>query len=391
MKVTVKRIILLLTIFTLCLSSTPVSLAADDRYKTFSQLDPEWASKPYHAGGTTIGKAGCYITSFACLMAYANPDLRDSSVFNPYTLSQKMQFTSGGGAYQATISNADPTFTWECFADPGSDVCATIKSFLDQGKFVVVRAGPPIASSSTHFSPIVGWDDATNKPKIMDVAGGHHPEWSQWEPYVDRLDVCSSSISSSKDVLNGTDTVQDNAPETEEEKQELDELIKEWDLVGMPDNSHLGEFLTPIELKERDSLDTKEISLVDSMKEDIESHKEQKTTNWYQVAASFLGIVSLFYGLLLFLAYLFDYINVFVEISVLGLISFGKFKVMDESDRVNGVDGGYNKKDGYTYLTKSMIAWRVAICVIVGLILVSGVLFDAIFGVFNWVTGLLNK
>lgn len=378
---------LVIWVLLLVISFSSVASAADDRYKTFSQLDPQWKGYVY-GGGRTIGSAGCFITSFAVLMAYANPDLRDSNTFNPQILASKMSF-DGALLKQTSCSNADPTFKWECFAEPGADVCATIKSFLDQGKFVIVRAGPPIASRTTHFSPIVGWDDATNKPKIMDVAGGHHPEWSQWEPYVNRLDICSSSISQSLDVLNG-DKIQENAPETEEEKEELEKLIEEWDLEGMPDNSHLGEFLTPIELKERDSLNTKEISLVDSMKQDIDIHKEQKQTNWYQVASSFLGILALFYGLLLFMAYMFDYINVFVEFSVLGLISFGKFKVMDEGDKENGVDGGYNKHDGYTYLTKSMIAWRVAICIIVGLVLVSGVLFDAIFAVYDWVISLIK-
>lgn len=69
---------------------------------------------------------------------------------------------------------ADSTFHWESqeSTSGGDNAESRIKELFEAGKYVIVRAGPPIASGSTHFSPIVGWDESKNQPKIMDVAGG---------------------------------------------------------------------------------------------------------------------------------------------------------------------------------------------------------------------------
>lgn len=365
-----RALLLFLSVCILSAGYSTKAFAADEEYKTFSQLDPRWKDIPYYPGWT-IGRAGCYICSFAVLIAYANPELRDVSKFNPEIFAHSMTFSSAGLGPMSEVSKFDPTFTWEAFADPGADVCATIKSYLDQGKFVIVRAGPPIAYSSTHFSPIVGWNDETNKPIIMDVCNGRNPTWEEWEPYVNRLDICSSSLCDSMDALNG-DNVQSNAPETEEEKEELEEMIQEYDLTGMPDLSHLMDEAGNFELADQSSLSIDEMKTVSTIKQDIKNAKTNNHRNWYQVLTSFLGICSVMYGILLFFAYLFDYLNTFIEVSFLNIISLGRFKIYEEQDREDGVLGGYNKNDGYTYLTPTMLLKRMVLCFIVGFILLSG-------------------
>ena len=365
-----RRFFLLLISSVILVSSVPVYAATED-FKTFSQLDPRWSGYVY-GGGRTIGQAGCYITSFAVLMAYANPDLRDVNTFNPQILAQKCSFT-GAALYQGTINNADPTFHWEAFDYPSSsNLNSRIKELLDSGKYVVVRAGPPIASSSTHFSPIVGWDESKNQPKIMDVAGGAHPTWEEWAPYVDRLDICSSDIRPSTEALADTDTIQSNAPKTDEEKQALQELIEEWDLIGMPNASEITNDQEDIDLKDRGDLSLTEQRRVQEIQDGVLANG-LSIPDWFNHMIFFIGICLVFYAVLLLMATLFDYSNNFLEVSLVSLITLGKCRMVDKDYFEDNKPTGYDKEKGITSLSFSMLIFRSVFIIVLGIAVMSGI------------------
>lgn len=369
-----KRLLVLFTLLiTLITGVSPVYADATEDYKTFSQLDERWAGYVY-GGGKTIGGAGCFITSFAVQMAYANPDLRDVNTFNPKILAQGLSF-DGDMLYQGTVNNVDPTFHWESqeFTSGGSSVESRIKELLDDGKYVIVRAGPPIASGTTHFSPIVGWDNEKNQPKIMDVAGGNHPTWEEWAPYVNRLDVCSSDIQPSMDAYSSnTDDIQSNAPETEEEKQALQELIDEWDLEGMPAINSISDLQEDTELKGREDLSLTEQRRVAEVKAGIDANGFS-FPDWFNHAIFFIGILVMVYSILLLMATLFDYSNNFIEFSLVEAITLKRCRIVDKDYYQDNSPTGYDKGKDVTNLTFGMLLFRCVFLMVIGIAIMSGI------------------
>lgn len=372
-----KRLLVLFTLLiTLITGVSPVYQVyadATEDYKIFSQLDERWAGYVY-GGGKTIGGAGCFITSFAVQMAYANPDLRDVNTFNPKILAQGLSF-DGDMLYQTTVNNVDSTFHWESqeFTSGGSSVESRIKELLDAGKYVIVRAGPPIAAGTTHFSPIVGWDNEKNQPKIMDVAGGNHPTWEEWAPYVNRLDVCSSDIQSSMDAYNSnTDDIQSNAPETEEEKQELQELIDEWGLEGMPAINSIADLQEDTELKGREDLSLTEQRRVAEVKAGIDANGFS-FPYWFNHAIFFIGILVMVYSILLLMATLFDYSNNFIEFSLVEAITLKRCRIVDKDYYQDNKPTGYDKGKDVTNLTFGMLLFRCVFLMVIGIGIMSGI------------------
>ena len=373
-----KVIILLLSILTLTSWVTPVYADSTNDYKTFSQLDDRWAGYVY-GGGKTIGGAGCFITSFAVQMAYANPDLRDVNTFNPKILAQGLSF-DGALLYQTSVNNVDSTFHWESneSTSGGDSAESRIKELLDNGKYVIVRAGPPIASGTTHFSPIVGWDDEKDQPKIMDVAGGNHPTWEEWAPHVNRLDICSSDIQPSMDAYNSnTDDIQSNAPETEEERQALQELIDEWHLEGMPAVNSIADLQENIELKDREDLSLTEQRRVAEVKEGIDANGFS-FPDWFNHAIFFIGILVMVYSVLLLMATLFDYSNNFMEFSLVEAITLKRCRIVDKDYFSDNKPTGYDKGKDVTSLTFGMLLFRSVFLMVIGIGLMSGIVQEII-------------
>lgn len=365
-------------------------------YKTFSQLDERWASYVY-GGGATIGSAGCFITSFAVVMAYANPDLRDVNTFNPKILAQRLTF-DGDLLYQTSVNSVDSTFHWESneSTSGGNSAEARIKELLEAGKYVIVRAGPPIASGSTHFSPIVGWDDDKDQPKIMDVAGGNHPTWEEWAPYVNRLDVCSSDIQDSLDAFeSNTDDIQDNAPNSDEEREALEQLIEEWDLAGMPAINSIADLQQDIELKDRSELSLTEQRRTQEIGDAIESQGVSIPT-WFSHILFFIGVCLVFYSVLLLVAMLFDYSNQFFETSLVTMLTFGTCRIVDEDYLKDNPNSSKHTAMGkerakITNLTIKMMVFRIALLMLIGLLIMSGTVQYYVVLVINWALSALRS
>lgn len=367
-----------------------VEASPSEDYKTFSQLDERWRNYSI-VPGQTIGRIGCFITSFATLMAYANPELRNVTTFNPQVLASKCSFTSSGGIYSATVNNADSTFHWEgTVSISGEDAVEhKIKELLDQGKYVIVRAGPPIASGSTHFSPIVGWNTEANEPKIMDVAGGKHPEWKQWAPYVNRIDVARSEIQGSNKAFseagNNDNSIQSNAPKTEEEKQLLEQLIKEFDLQGMPTINGL-----PNQQKV-DLPTTTGLSISENI--NLDSIKEARNNNSFAISEDlsrilmFLGIVLIFYSVLLLVALLYDWVNSFIDFSLISILTLGKYRLVSKDYFEKNKLIGYDKYKRQTNVTPLSCFIRIVCIAVIGILITSGVIQTVIIWVINFIKG----
>lgn len=118
----------------------------------FSQRDPRWSGNQLGScPGTTIGSAGCAITTIA--MAGA----RSVSNFNPASLNTYLTnnggYLNGCNVIWSVAANIDGSggFTWHGTGTVTS--AANLKSLIDGNKFPIARS----ARFSSHFGIIIGY------------------------------------------------------------------------------------------------------------------------------------------------------------------------------------------------------------------------------------------
>ena len=127
-----------------------------------------------------------------------------------------------------------------------------------------------------------------------------------------------------------------------------------------------------------------ERAMLEMINEDLSYRNEYRVYDLFGVLQSLIGIVMIIYGILMSIAYLFDYSNNFIDISLLSIISLGKFKIISK-DAINKETfklisrKGRNK--GICYLSVSGLLIRVSILFIVGFMLLSHLLGNLIFGI----------
>lgn len=87
------------------------------------------------------------------------------------------------------------------------------------------------------------------------------------------------------------------------------------------------------------------------------------------VGVSFVGLLGMVYSLFLFAAYFFDKTNNFVNVNALSKLTAGKMETVHDVDDVR-------TEDGVRYVGLVGVLKWAAVCIIVSLLLMSGVLFD---------------
>lgn len=360
-------------------------------YKTFSQLDPRWADYTIPNAGYTIGSAGCFITSIAVCMGYANKDLRDVDKFNPRVLSDGMSYV-GGGLVSTSCSNVDPTFTKVLDDDKlytSEEAKKKVVDYFNQGYYVVIMtSGAPI-TTSTHFSPIVGVDNGT--PVVWDVAGGAHSDWDTWaNAGISNIDVFQSSKMKSTESMNGSNNVDEEKPSTEEEIQEITDLIAEYDLIGMKDASILGNNRSDINLPKHDELSITQQGNLAAIDEAKKSNKFLLSES-LSVMSGFLGMLIILYGVLMIVFMLFDWFNAFFELSLLSFLTFGKYRLVGKDYFEKNKIIGYDKSLKVTYVTPLRCIIIASIVIAIGILLSTGLLQDVLYNLWIFIVERVSR
>lgn len=243
------------------------------------------------------------------------------------------------------------TFTDEKDAIPG-DICywyGHVAIYIGDGKIIHTNTSKP----------------PTNYPHISTFAG-EGANYRTPELYLRMVD----DVEKLK-PLNGS-----SAEETQEKVEEAvgyGDIITESDLTGMPTESSLEFYREKVLYADRSMLSKYEIKKLEAIEGNLDNTSlEYKIIRLFHVSQTVFGIICIFYGVLLFLAYLLDYYNQYIEFSLLGLITFGKFRILDPYDEKNLK--GYRSSSGVTYVTFGMIVLRSAVIVTVGMLLISGIL-----------------
>lgn len=361
----VKRILcaLISVLILFSVSCIPV-YASDDEYKHFLQGDGRWSSYVYD-GTDTIGGAGCALTSLAILMAYADPSLRDVNKFNPKIAADEYLCFNGNGCILWDKVQKGPL---KLRGDVTIRSKGDVKKALDNGYYVVAWTSR-VYYSQTHYSPIVGWDNEGDKPVIWDVAGGG----KTWDDFTAKskdiscFRVYESTKLKSNEAFAGANSTDTSDVDTDKQAEAFNNVVKEWELKGMPSKSNIRADAQDISLPDGKGLSLADKTNIAGIKDDINSRHK----NIYQmmdISFSVLGFLLIVYALLLSVGYVLDKSNSFINLSMVSILTVGKIKIVDKGETISEE----MKKDGYVKPNAFYI--RSLVIFLVGCLLISGVI-----------------
>lgn len=258
---------------------------------------------------------------------------------------------------EAQKDAAVKTFTREEDAIPG-DVCwwyGHVAIYIGNGKIV---------HTNTRFPP-------TNYPHVSDFGNGEYR----------KPDLYLRMVKDVEDLkpLSGSDS--DDMDDSVNDIDGYGDMITESDLTGMVIPEFLEEYRETVGNSDVSQLSSKERGSLVDIKESKEATQsvENKAVKWFHTSQMFLGICCFLYAVILFLAYMFDYYNSYIDISLLGIVTFGKFKIM-ESREIRGLKQfrGYNESTRKTYVTMGMVVFRCVVLCLVGVLLTSGIVGEVL-------------
>ena len=363
-------------------------------------IDPSdgvsWNDKIYLGTSTTrtIHQAGCgyYACSYMAVKnGSMNPKEKTPIDFVKWANSGDNTELADWHFNFSNITGFDPDL--ECItkqaAVPGNTTSEQLTylkgKFYEENNFIILCV--VCANTDGHYIFIDGWNG--DEISIGD-SGLQGTKWS------DHYGQCSTTITGmwlfksksgkkpselpsiySDQVLNnGSDSM------TNSEVNLYKKIKDEWEIDGMPKKFLLS---TPqCDLSNVPELSATEQSTVAYIRENIKADKSDKVWSFIQACISFAGLVLMLYGVLMVLAYIFDRSDLVFGISLLGLLTFGKYKAQDDNDYVL-TEGKEKKINGVTYLTKWGLFKRVLILEIIGGLLVTKTLL------FNLILYILDK
>lgn len=142
------------------------------------------------------------------------------------------------------------------------------------------------------------------------------------------------------DSLNGTEAYSflenglsdgSNNNNNSPDESHVEAIKSEWELVGMENlKSKLAELQTDIQLKSRNDLSLSEGYSTQVIGDNIALANQANVLTTARVAVVFIGLCMVFYSVALLLAYMFDRVNSFVDISLVKIATFGYLEYTDE-------------------------------------------------------------
>lgn len=183
------------------------------------------------------------------------------------------------------------------------------------------------------------------------------------------------SIGSGEVVGAATSQIEDSEYWTEEQKHKFAQLVGEMELVGMVGEWSAKDYQKTIYLENRGSLSVGNTVTLVTIGQNILSGK-WTASKIIDLIMSLGGYLVMLYGIFIVIAYLFDRTNQFLDVSLLGIFSFGKWRIAEEED--------VGVKHGKVYLTAKGLAVRVVVIEVVGVVLASKVILAIMGIVMEW-------
>ena len=157
------------------------------------------------------------------------------------------------------------------------------------------------------------------------------------------------------------------------------EFVKEKDLIGMPEQSKLLTDQVKIELASRDKLDLGEQYSVSKVGDSLYGSSQVTLLNKARVTVVFVGLLLVFYSVLLFAGYMFDRTNRFFDFSMVGLFTLGSV-IYSDDENVSHMRG---------YVSTGKLFFLIIVVLCVGMLLVFGGVFSVMSEVLYRIVGML--
>lgn len=386
--------VLMILCFTLSLSTTCFAVDKDKAAAAIESGDysdpvtwwqgrvPADGGRRLHGGtGSTVGEAACSYFSTSYMLTKMG-ELKPSKGETPLTLIDK---ADAAGAWEQDWGLLDFRRINELYSNvsmvdwkmglPGGfeNAKAVIKGKMDEGLFCVVCVVG--GGTSGHYIFIDGFE-SDGRMVIGDSAfPGTH-----WEDYYAGAGTYMAHLTTFKhasktpgdcpSIYSGIELDEEEAEPNAEEQ----EIIDEWNLEGMKGRkSKLLDESNPPTLPNFDDLSDYEKRVATEIG-DAQKQEKPGLISIGQRVSSVIGIALLFYAVLLLVALVFDRVNSFIEVSIVSVITLGKINVMDKDELKE-----LSPSERHEYITTSGVVKRVVIIFVVGLILVSGWVFDLMY------------
>lgn len=385
-------------------------------------------------GQINIGDAGCYFMSAATLMAM-------SGVFGDSFCP--MQFFKYGNDNNMCNSGGMVGGAWDCLANiPGhenqfiaappisKDTLATsvgidgdgyaegshesmyklAVELASRGYYVIIRMNSSVGMHYTAVSDVIQssnglgqalivaeggstGDDGTSLGGDTDKIGAYVPydssdssdEYFNYTKYGCSIDlvrafVCESSPFTGKVNATGDSggtSSNPNAPTM----VGLSEFLAEEYFIDMNKLQEPAlELFGRVEFRESTGLEG--VAELENWVDSIDNKHEEATHRYVRAAFMFVGILIMVYSVILFIAYQFDKVNNFVEIQLLGILTFNRLAVSPDDKQSNYANVDSN---GTKYLKLKDICIVCVVGISIGVLLVSGKVFLLVMSLINWI------
>lgn len=384
-------------------SAEETEYGADD-FKTWLQGDPRWGNYVYgqHSDASrnnTIKRSGCMITSIAILIAYSNPAYRDWKVFNPQICVQDYLYISGNVLQRWDVKEMQQSGAFTYVESPKFSTREAakenIRKNMEAGNYSLVYAYKAASGSDdgySHFSPVVGWNEETDEPIIWDVGRGLHTNdvcepGCCWNTGFAEADGGSFTVASwSSNLYSSQETIYNGSVEWDPSMSANVESLREigtstsrdWEISGMPSQSDMVDSQLVITLPNSGELSWSQQHNISTINKLIED-RELSVIDIARIAFSLTGLIVTMYAVFLVLAYLFDRVNSFIDVSFVTLLSFGKLKLFD-GDKVTEEQ----RKEGY--ITDKALFIRIGVIFAVGFAFLSGLVSELVYWIASLVT-----
>lgn len=174
------------------------------------------------------------------------------------------------------------------------------------------------------------------------------------------------------DDVSAFGTVTEETQQAVQNAKSSGTMVTESDLTGMPIKSTLMDEQQQIVLKGREDLSQVDQDRLEAISGSMDAEKATPGSVMYRVVA-FIGLLIVVYSVFMYVCLIFDKVNSFLDISLLSIISFGRWRLVSSDDVSEGyVKAGYQKDSKVTYLTTKMLIFRAVVVSIVGFLLLSG-------------------
>ena len=177
--------------------------------------------------------------------------------------------------------------------------------------------------------------------------------------------------------LNGNDVSSLAADHGAASGDNSNSFIGESALVGMPDSSVLGNDREDVQLANRDDLSIEESNNLVSIKDNLDIKNSTTALDLARKISVFIGLLLMVYAILLILAITIDMINMWVDVSITRILTFGLIRVQTSPDEPITPKG---------YISPRKLRIVAIVIFLIGGVIISGGMFRVTSKLMWWIT-----